>query len=207
MMTPCKSTKHDSNTHKTWKTMSTCKLSLFVLWRTRPHSWCLSKEMCSTCNTHHNFYHYPMAKRKGKGGRPVSIGTLKLDLNPSWVQNNPTLFSKLAPCFLLPIIIKGDKSTTVWTQTFINSRAFACFIDKELVQQHNLALVEKATQMAIKVIDGQKFSSRFVTHEIKVLMVIIGSHNIKVVFNVISSLANHVIIGLSWLILHNPQIH
>jgi hypothetical protein len=67
--------------------------------------------------------------------------------------------------------------------------------------------VEKATQMAIKVIDGQKFSSRFVTHEIKVLMVIIGSHNIKVVFNVISSLANHVIIGLSWLILHNPQIH
>jgi hypothetical protein len=51
-----------------------------------------------------------------------------------------------------------------------------------LVQQHNLALVEKTTPMAIEVINGQNYSSRLVMHEIKVLMVIIGSYNIKVVF-------------------------
>jgi hypothetical protein len=37
-------------------------------------------------------------------------------------------------------------------------------------------------------------------------MVIIGSHNSKVFFNVISSLTNPIIIGLSWFILHNPQV-
>jgi hypothetical protein len=57
-----------------------------------------------------------------------------------------------------------------------------------LVQQQNLALMEKATPMTVKVINDWKFSSRPVLHETKVLMVIIGSHNSKVVFNVISSL-------------------
>jgi hypothetical protein len=31
-------------THKIGETMLTCKQSLFVLWKTQPHNWCLSKE-------------------------------------------------------------------------------------------------------------------------------------------------------------------
>jgi hypothetical protein len=69
-----------------------------------------------------------------------------------------------------------------------------------------LALVEKATPMVIKMIDGQNLSLGPLTHETKVLTVTIGSHNNKVVFSVISSLTNPIIIGLSWLILHNPQV-
>jgi len=42
-------------------------------------------------------------------------------------------------------------------------------------------------------------------HETKALTVTIGSHNSKVVFNVISSLTNLIIIGLSWCILHSPR--
>jgi hypothetical protein len=38
------------------------------------------------------------------------------------------------------------------------------------------------------------------------LNVTIGSHTNKVVFNVISSLRNLVIIGLFWLVLHNLQV-
>ncbi len=71
---------------------------------------------------------------------------------------------------------------------------------------YKLALVEKNTLMLIEVIDGQNLSLGPVTHETKPLNVIIGSHTIKVVFNVISSPRNLVIIGLSWLVLHNPQL-
>jgi len=81
--------------------MSTCKQSLFVLWRTRPHSWCLFKEMCSTCNTCHNFFHYPKARREGKQGCPISVRTVKLDLNASCIQNGRTLSLEPTPCFFV----------------------------------------------------------------------------------------------------------
>jgi hypothetical protein len=64
--------------------------------------------------------------------------------------------------------------------------------------------MEKNTLVPVEVIDGQSFSSRQITHETKPLDVTISSHTSKVVFYVISSPKNHVIIRLSWLILHNP---
>ncbi len=129
---------------------------------------------------------------------------MRLDFNASCVQNGPTLSSKPTPCFLLPIMIKGGKSMIMQTHSLFGSRASTCFIDKELVRQHNLALVEKMTPMAIEMINGQKKKLGIITHETKVLMVTIRSHSNKVVFNVISYLTNLIIIGLSWFILHNP---
>jgi hypothetical protein len=66
--------------------------------------------------------------------------------------------------------------------------------------------VKNSTLTLVEIIDGQSLSSRLVgvTHETKALDVTIDFHTNKVVFNVISSLRNHVIIGLSWLALHNP---
>jgi hypothetical protein len=58
--------------------------------------------------------------------------------------------------------------------------------------------------MLVEVIDGQSLSSRPVTCETKPLDVTIGFHTSTVVFNVISSSKKLVIIGLSWLVLHNP---
>ncbi len=84
----------------------------------------------------------------------ISIGIVKLDFNASCVQNGRTLSLKLAPYFMLPITIKGGKSMIVRTQTLFDSWASTCFIDKELVRQHNLTLVEKVTPVAIKVIDS-----------------------------------------------------
>jgi len=71
---------------------------------------------------------------------------------------------------------------------------------KELVQQYKLVLVEKNTLVLIEVIDGRSLSLGLVTHETKPLNVTIGSHTSKVVFNVISSPRNLVIIGLFWLV-------
>jgi hypothetical protein len=66
--------------------------------------------------------------------------------------------------------------------------------------------VEKSKPMLVEVIDGRNLSSRPITHETKPLNVTIGSHTNKVVFNVISSSRNPIIIGLSWLVLHNLQV-
>ncbi len=56
--------------------------------------------------------------------------------------------------------------------------------------------MEKNTPMPVEVIDGQNLSSRPIKHETKPLDVTIDSHINKVVFNVISSPRNHVIIEL-----------
>jgi hypothetical protein len=58
----------------------------------------------------------------------------------------------------------------------------------------------------MEVIDGQILSSRLVTHETKALNVIIEMHTRKVALNVISSPTNLIVIGLSWLILHNLRM-
>jgi hypothetical protein len=90
------------------------------------------------------------------------------------------------------------------TQALFDFSALTYFMDMEVVQQYKLALMEKSTLVSAEVIDGQNLS--LVTHETKPLNVTIGSHTNKVVFNVISSLRNPIIIGLSWFILHNPQV-
>jgi hypothetical protein len=66
--------------------------------------------------------------------------------------------------------------------------------------------VEKGTPVPVEVINGWNLSSGLVTHETKPIDVNIGSHTIKVVFNVISSPRNLSIIGLSWFVLHNPRM-
>jgi hypothetical protein len=82
-------------------------------------------------------------------------------------------------------------------QTLFDYGALVCFIDKKLVQQHKLALVKKMTSIGVEVIDIRKFSLGPMTHETKVLEITIRSHFSKVVFNVILSSKNPIIIGLS----------
>ncbi len=80
-------------------------------------------------------------------------------------------------------------------QTLFDSGISTCFMDKELVWQYKLVIMEKSTLVFVEVIDGQSRSSRQITHETKPLIVAIGSHTIMFVFNVILSLRNLVIIG------------
>ncbi len=72
-------------------------------------------------------------------------------------------------------------------QAFFDYGASTCFMDKELMQQYKLVLMEKNTLMLVEVIDGWSFSLGPITHETKPLNVTMGSHTSKVVFNVISS--------------------
>jgi hypothetical protein len=81
-------------------------------------------------------------------------------------------------------------------QALIDSGTSTCFIDRELVQQYKLLLMEKNALMSIEVINGWSFSSRPITHVTNALDLTIGSHTSNVVFNVISFPRNHVIIRL-----------
>jgi hypothetical protein len=91
-------------------------------------------------------------------------------------------------------------------QTLFDYGAFACFVDKELVQQHKLALVKIVTLVEVEIIDDRNFSSRLVTHETKALEITIGPHSNKVMFNVVLSPKNPIIVGISWFILQNPRV-
>lgn len=105
----------------------------------------------------------------------------------SYLQNGPILYSNPTLCFLLPIVIKCNKSTTMKTQTLFNFNASMCFINKELVQ-HKFSLVKKVTLVTVEVIYNQSPSLKLVTHETSVLKITIELHYKKIVFNVISSL-------------------
>jgi len=131
---------------------------------------------------------------------------VRLDLDASCNENGPNLFSNPATCLLVPIIVKCDKLMTMEAQTHFNSSTSTCFINKKLVQQYKLALVEKNTLVLIKVIDGHSLSLGPIAHETKALNVTIGFHINKVVFNVISFIRNIVIIGLFWLALYNIRV-
>jgi len=88
-------------------------------------------------------------------------------------------------------------------QTVIDFSTLTCFIDKKMVQQYKLVLVENNALVSIEVINGWNLSLKPVTHETKILDLTISFHTNKVLFNVISFIRNHVIIGLSWFVLHN----
>jgi hypothetical protein len=81
--------------------------------------------------------------------------------------------------------------------------AFACFIDKELMQRHKMIIMKNNTPITMEVIDGRSLSLGPMMHEIEALDFIIDTHTNKVAFNVISSPTNPIVIGLSWFILHN----
>jgi hypothetical protein len=69
-----------------------------------------------------------------------------------------------------------------------------------------MIFVKKNMLIVVEVIDGRNLYLRSMTHETKTLDIIIEMHACKVAFNVISSPTNLIVIGLSWLILHNPQV-
>jgi hypothetical protein len=99
-------------------------------------------------------------------------------MHSKWSQD----ISNSTPYFLLLITIKREKSMTMKNQTLFNFGASLCFINKELVWKH------------------------WWKRQTKVLVITIGSHFSKIVFNVISSLTNLIIIRLSWFTFYNPWV-
>jgi len=104
-------------------------------------------------------------------------------------------------------MIKCDRSMTMEIETLLHFNAFRCFIDKELVWWHKMILVKKIRLVVMEVIDGQTLFLRTCdTWNQGFKYYYWNTYLNKVAINVISSPINPIVIGLSWLILHNLQL-
>ena len=98
-----------------------------------------------------------------------------------------------------------DSSSTK-VHILLDSGASACFIDKNIVDYHKLPLVTKKHPIPIEVIDGRHLILRNVIHETIILNITLEGYHSIIVFNVIKSPSNPVVLGLSWLNNYNLSI-
>ena len=123
------------------------------------------------------------------------LGTVRLANNAR--STGPILSSEPSTCFTIPLRVKFDDHS-IKVSALLDSGASACFIDKDFAERHKLSLVTKKYLVSVEVIDDRPLISGDVTQETKALDIYIDQHRSTVVFNVIKSLSNPVILGLSW---------
>ena len=106
-------------------------------------------------------------------------------------------------CFTISLSLGPKKQKTL---ALLDSGASTCFLDEKFAKQHKIRLVQKSKPIHVEVIDGRPLLSGSVTHESEPIEVTFKDHSSYVVFNIIRTPSNPVILGLSWLIDHNPSI-
>ena len=118
-------------------------------------------------------------------------------------SEGPILSSKSSRCFTIDVSLRPKYHKA---SAFLDSRASPCFLDEEFLKRHNISLVKKTKFVHVEIIDGYLLSSRDVTCEILLIEVAINGHSSFVIFNIIRSLSNLVILSLSWVKKYNPHI-
>jgi hypothetical protein len=87
----------------------------------------------------------------------------------------------------------------------IDSGASSCFIHKDFVKNYKIPTIKKKKPRKLKVIDGREISSGLVEYECT-FQLQIGSHSEEVVCNVADIGKHSIVLGMSWLRIHNPTI-
>ena len=87
----------------------------------------------------------------------------------------------------------------------IDSGASSCFIHPNLVKQYGIPTIKKSIPRQLKVIDGRDISSGLVDLEC-ILTLELGSHKEVMKCNVADIGKHSIVLGMSWLKLHNPSI-
>jgi hypothetical protein len=98
-------------------------------------------------------------------------------------------------------------SSIIKVHALLDSGVFVCFIDKDFVNRHKLPFITKKHPIPVKVIDGRLLISKDVTYETTPLDIVIEKYHSIIIFNIIKSLSNPVVLGLSWLDTYNPSIY
>ena len=92
------------------------------------------------------------------------------------------------------------------TLALLDSEAFAYFLNEEFAKCHKICLVQKSKPVHVEVIDGQPLSSGSVTYELEPIEMTFKDHSSYIIFNIIKTPSNLIILGFSWLEKHNPSI-
>jgi hypothetical protein len=116
-----------------------------------------------------------------------------------FVSSDPT------PCFTFPVHIKM-LDCEFSNEALLDTRAFACFMDKDFAVKHGLELIGKAYLSLVEVIDQWSFALGNVMEETQPLEVMLVDQGSHVVFNIIQCPTNLVVLGLPWFELHNTNI-
>ena len=128
---------------------------------------------------------------------------MRLDSLTPQQQSGSSFSAQPALCFTIPLSFGPQKLKTLG---LLDSGALACFLDEEFAKRHKIRLVQKSKPIHVEVIDGRPLISGSITYESEPVEVIFKNHNSYVVFNIIRTPSNPVILGLSWLETHNPSI-
>jgi hypothetical protein len=116
-----------------------------------------------------------------------------------FVSSDPT------PCFTFPVHIK-TLGCEFSGDALLDTRASACFMDKDFALKYSLELIGKAHPAPVEVIDGRPLTSGNMMEETQPLEVMLGDQVSHVVFNIIQCPANPVVLGLPWFELHNLDV-
>ena len=128
---------------------------------------------------------------------------MRLDHSITQQHSGSYLSAQPARCFMVPLSLGPQNLKTL---ALLDSGASACILDEDFAKNHNIPLVQKTKPIHVEVIDGRPLSSGSVTHESIPLEVTLEGHNSCIVFNIIRTPSNPVILGLSWLEKHNPSV-
>lgn len=107
---------------------------------------------------------------------------------------------------MFPVKICWEKQPSVGKHALLDSGANACFMDHAFVKKHAIPLESLRKPTPVEVVDGRAISSGAVIQETVPVRVSLGECICEISFNIISSPANPIILGLPWFQVHNPRI-
>ena len=108
--------------------------------------------------------------------------------------------------FVISATLKYTSLSPIPVSPLLDSGATVCFMDRNFAQKHAFSLIKLLKPIPVEVIDGCPISSGLITFQTSPIPMRIGNHVELLSFLIISSPHHPVILGLSWLILHNPII-
>ena len=97
-------------------------------------------------------------------------------------------------------------SISFQTLALVDSGASACFMDAAFAYSQKIPLVRLLKPIPVEAIDGRLLSSGAVIEETTPLVLQIGEHRESLTFYLITSPRHPIILGLSWLRMHNPIV-
>jgi hypothetical protein len=121
---------------------------------------------------------------------------VRLEKVIQFLIKSPILTFEASLYFTIPLIIKMD-SSSIKVYALLDSGASACFMDKDFVDRHKLPLITKKHPIPVEVIDRRLLVSGDVNHETTLLDIVIEGYYSIIAFNIIKSLTNLVVLGLS----------
>jgi len=128
---------------------------------------------------------------------------VRLDNSVPQQQSDSPFSAQPARCFTIPLSFGPQKLKTI---ALLDSGASACFLDENFANRHKIRLVRKSKPIHVEVIDGRPLLSSSVTHKTEPIEVAFKDHSSRIIFNIIKTPSNTVILGLSWLEQYNPSI-